>query len=179
VSKLGQLCPSGLAVCSLHGSTHCLQISWVVFHLPAFSNILEFPLQLRPHPQLHTLFFSGAVCRDSDSAIHCLASQAFLCNLGGSLHDPTTLGFCMPAKTSIMWTMPRSATSSSSSWASLDHGYSNFWVPGQMCMVKWSWGNSFLGYPLTVPQIHSPLKGKSSNWVYSFIILNMRLVGSG
>jgi hypothetical protein len=39
-------------------------------------------------------------------------------------------------KTSIKWMMPRSASSSNSSWASLDHSCSGLWVSGWLNVGK-------------------------------------------
>jgi hypothetical protein len=50
---------------------------------------------------------SGAACRNPNIATHCLASQAFLWNLGWILCDPIALAFCILAKTTSHgpWTM--------------------------------------------------------------------------
>lgn len=66
---------------------------------------------------------SGVSCRDSDADTVCLASQAFLWNVGGSLCDLLTLAFCFPPWTNSTRTKHAwSVTILSSSWSPLNQG---------------------------------------------------------
>jgi hypothetical protein len=68
-----------------------------------------------------------------DSATYFLDSQAFLWDLGGSIHASITLALFMPAK---LASHGQCQSLSPFQSVSVPHGYSHLWVPGQLNMEK-------------------------------------------
>lgn len=85
---------------------HSILLVFIVLYY--FHSIFSFPLKISH------LIIRRAVYNDFNFIAQCIASQAFLRNLGGSLHNVVIIAFCMSACLKIL--TPKSITNLNSSW---------------------------------------------------------------
>lgn len=92
------------------------------------------PLLLPLHSPSFIYHQSEDVHRDSHPGIPCLPRFAFEV-LKTSMNEPHNSSILDACKTSIVFMIPKPATSISCSWACLKHGYSGLLVPFQLLLL--------------------------------------------
>jgi hypothetical protein len=110
------------------------------------------PLYCHLHPYAYIHHPLRGCLQGIQPSTHCLDSQAFLWNLGRSLHDLATLAFCMPAKPASCGGCQGLLPCLAINCSHLDHDCSSLWGSG--------WLSAYVALCKQVPQCYL-LKAKS------------------